>query len=99
MVVPIPGFWDLVTEGADNVSKIFNKGGDAVKEVLDPRNAVKQGETIIRGGTPNPIIPKPAEIPNYVPDVIKEPLGKYAKYAKYALIGGGVLVAYSILKK
>lgn len=99
MVVPIPGFWDIVSEGAGNVSKIFNKGSDALGEILDPRNAIKQGESIIKGGTPNPVTPKPAEIPNYVPDVIKDPLTKYAKYAKYALIGGGVLIAYSVLKK
>ena len=103
MVTPIPGFWTYVEEGLGNVNKIFNKGGDAVKEILDPeniaRNAGRQASQLIKGGTPNPVMPKPAELPKYVPDIIKDPLTKYAKYAKYALIGGGVLIAYSVLKK
>ena len=89
--------YGLFKEGLDNLAGIFG-GSKKAEDILTvtPEKLVKQVEestgprafpqAIIDGG------PKILEAAGL-------DLGKLGKYAKYALIGGAGLLAYSVLKK
>lgn len=91
MVAPIPGVWKYVKEGADWAGRFISKPREAAADYFDPSKikdrTKEQAEALLKGGTPSPVTPKPSEIPDYVPDFVKEPFAKLGKYAKYAAIG------------
>lgn len=98
MPLAIPGFWSYVEEGADWAGRFFSNPSKAAADYLDPSKIKErtkdQASALLNGGSPSPL-PKPADLPDLLPEGVK----KYGKYAKYALIGGGVLIAYRLLKK
>lgn len=103
MVVPLPGVWSYVKGGVDWIGRFATDGGKAAADYLDPskikERTKEQAEALIRGGTPSPVTPKPSEIPDYVPDFVKEPFAKLGKYAKYAAIGGAALIGVLLLRR
>ena len=108
MVVPIPGVWKYVKEGAHWAGEFFSNPGKAAAEYFDPsaikERTIEQTEELFKGGTPSPVTPKPAELPDYVPpdvipDFVKDPFAKLGKYAKYAAIGGAALIGLALLRR
>lgn len=93
----MPASYGLVKEGLDNLMGIFG-GSKKPAEILTvtPEKLIKQTQEA--GGT--------SAVPGLIldggPKILEAAgldLGKLGKYAKYVLIGGAGLLAYSVLKK
>lgn len=89
----------LVGQGWGNLKKIWNDGVDGLGAVFKPSHGdiINQVKAVGGGGSTATVLVDTAK--TTLPEIIPDSWSKYTKYAKYALVGGAALLAYSVLKK
>lgn len=89
----------LAAEGWSNLKKISKEGLNGLVDVFTPSGGdiINQVKAAGGGGSTPAVLVDTAK--TTLPEIIPDSWSKYTKYAKYALVGGAALLAYSVLKK